>query len=94
MSTISRILEILVIINGIHVVILAWIERRILFKIGKRDKIFGIGKMSDKIDLIKAAWSEPEHKKYKKFAVYNVCFFILEIILFLLLIFSFPIARF
>lgn len=84
----------LIVLNGIHIIILAWIERYILHKIGKRDRIIDISTMSDKIDLIKAAWNEPEHKKYKKFAIYNVCFFILEIILFLLLIFSFPIARF
>lgn len=94
MSFISRILEVLVIINGIHIIILAWIERRILFKMGKRDKIIGIGTISDKIDLIKSVYNEPANKRYKKFVFYSITFFILEIILFLLLIFSFPIARF
>jgi hypothetical protein len=94
MSLISKILAILIIFNGAFVILLSWIGKRILFKIGKRDRIVDISTIFDMIDLLKASFNEPQHKQYKKIALYNLLFFVLEIILMLLFIFSFPIARF
>ncbi len=89
MNIFSIIILVLWILNGIHYIILAGINRHILVKIGKRKNVFlDVGRPTDLIDLYKAVKSDESLSKYKKFSYYFIITFIAEVILFIVFFIS------
>jgi hypothetical protein len=65
MSTVSKILMLVWALNGLHCIILSWIVRNVLVKIGKREKITGIGTPLDIIDFYISIRSDLKVNKYR-----------------------------
>ena len=75
--------------NGLHCIILAWVNRYILVEIKKREKIIGISTISDFTDLYKAVKSDKSLSKYKRFTYHFIITYTSEAVLFILFIVSF-----
>jgi hypothetical protein len=89
MNIFSIIILILFILNGLHCLILAVINRYILVKIGKRKNVFlDIGRPTDLTDLYKAVKSDESLSKYKNFSYHFIVAFIAEVVLFIIFLIS------
>lgn len=68
------------IINGIHCIILAWVLRHYLLKLGKEWLIIAGGRVSHIIELYKRAENSPNRKKYRFFVYYISIAYLVELI--------------
>lgn len=80
MGILEIIFFLIVIINGIHCVVLSWLLRHYLLKLGKKWFIIAAGRVSHIIELYKRSENNSEQKKYRFFVYYISIAYLVELI--------------
>lgn len=64
--------------NMLHCIVLSYILRNYLMRLGKEKTYFAIGRISNIIELYKRAEASPQRKKYRNFVYYMLIAYFFE----------------